>query len=116
MSHQSRGKHRPGTTLQRLRVVALTACWAISLALMALGTAAVDGVDHALQRTFFSWGIWSVAVAHILSGWHLVSHYARRERVRIEDLAKIMAEVARVQAEDHDGPSGGRPFLTLHRS
>jgi hypothetical protein len=73
--------------------------WVTSAAFMVLGTIHT-GTTAGLQRTCFSWGIFLAIGAGSVSLWAIVSWYARRERLRMEDLARIMAyEVARHQ--DH---------------
>lgn len=87
-------------------------CWALTFLFTALGT---FPPSDATQRALFAWGNLFGYVAVILSGWAIISHYTRRERVRMEDLARIMAAEA-VRAEHEYEPSGGRPVFTLHQN
>lgn len=85
--------------IQTLRVVLMAALWVTSATFMLLGTIHADMASGA-QRACFSWGIFFAVGAGCASVWAIVSWYARRERLRMEDLARIMAyEVARHQ--DH---------------
>lgn len=90
---------------QHSRVIALTALWAISFGCMVEGTFHFGADDDPTQRAWFSWGLYLAMVAVIISGWTIVSSYARRERLRLEALARIMA----IEAGRHRGePEGGK--------
>lgn len=80
---------------QHTRVVALTATWSTSLFCMVMGLCRFADSSAANQRAWFSWGLYLALVSVIVSGWAIVACYTRRERVRLEHLARIMAAEAR---------------------
>lgn len=89
--------------IQTLRVVLMAALWVTSAAFMVLGTVHTS-MAPGLQRACFSWGIFFAIGAGSTSLWAIVSWYSRRERLRMEDLARIMAyEVARHQDHQDSG-------------
>ena len=86
--------------VQTVRVALMASLWVVSAAFMVLGTIHADWSSGPTQRACFSWGIFFAIGAGSVSVWAVVSWYATRERLRMEDLASIMAyEAARHQ--DH---------------
>lgn len=88
---------------QTTRVVALTATWAFAFFFMVMGTFEMGGDSDPSQRAWFSWGIFTAMVAQVPTGWCVVARHARRERLRMEYLARIIA--GEMQHRD-DEPSG----------
>lgn len=89
---------------QIVRIVALAALWALSFTFMVIGTATFGGDADPAQRAWFSWGLIFCALAHLLTSWQVVAYYTRRERVRFDDVARVMArEHARITAERGEG-------------
>lgn len=95
------------TRAQVGRIAVMTALWAFALTCMAIGSFTFNGDRDPAQRAWFSWGIFLALVAQVPTGWCLLAWYARRERVRIEHLAQIMAHEAgrHHDDDDHDGGS-----------
>lgn len=90
-------------------MAAIAATWAISLVLMVMGSFTMGGNADPSQRSWFSWGIYVGLVAQVWTGWSLVAWYARRERLRLEHLAQIMAH-ERGRLDDSEGGS----VVSLH--
>lgn len=65
----------------------LTAAWSTSLACMIIGTV----TQTAAWR---GWGIWLALVGCCFTGWGIVDYVSRRQRLRMEELATIMAAEA----------------------
>lgn len=75
-------------------MAAVAASWAISCAFMTNGTV----TDASAQR---AWGIWFAMVAVCLTGWAIADYVSRKQRLRLEELAEIMAaEAARYYSGD----------------
>lgn len=85
--------------VQSIRLALLTAAWSVSLLLMGYGS-----FTDAHWWRWLAWGIYLCAVGCLLSAWWIIEAYCRHSRLRVEELAKIMAGVA---AQDGQaGPDG----------
>lgn len=85
------GLHHPRTTLVKITAVAL---WALSLSLITYGTTIAP---HANVETL-SWSLWLQMCAWGFTAWWIHDSLHRRDRVRVSELAEIMARVA---VEEH---------------
>lgn len=69
--------------------IAAASLWVASLTLMVLGTV-LDG-DRVILR---SWALWIQMVAWGFTAWWIADGLSRRDRLRVAELAEIMARVA----------------------
>lgn len=81
------GVHTEDVRTSNIRMACQTAAWSSSLACMIIGT-----LTHA--PVWRAWGIWFAMVSVCLTGWGIVEYVSRRQRLHLEDLARIMAAEA----------------------